>query len=69
MGKVYLKRVREKFPCSQMNGKLCYFRSDSIPFGDRCTKPEWLSCYGDYADTCFRLATKREIAAWERRQQ
>lgn len=59
----YLKRVLERSACTQENGKPCYFYGSVT-----CTKPEWLSCYCDYAGTCFRLATKREIEAWKRRQ-
>lgn len=67
MGKIYLKRVREKSLCTQANGNPCCFYDTEGVRGDRCTKPEWVLCTGDYAGTCFRLATKREIAAWERR--
>ena len=54
----YLKRVRAKSLCTQANGDVCYFNHSM------CMCPVGIYCPDG---TCFRLATKREIAAWKKR--
>ncbi len=70
MAKVYLKRVPEHASviCRDVKNRPCVFQVGGRTITDNCPHDRHgnLMCYSGY---CFRLATKREIAAYLKRHQ